>query len=154
MSDTTPPVPLTSDIPEATRRLLQRTDEIAARISALMHEQKLNQTALAEKTGKPKSYVSRVLSGTVNLTLKTVAEFEAALGADVFAVPTWEAPYPRRRRATVAKAVPAAEPTTELGRVDNHPDRLSRARFHPRRVALVVRGYGPALLGLLARPKS
>lgn len=126
MSDTTPPAPLTANIPDAKRRLLQRTDEVAARIAALMHEQKLTQTDLARKAGKPKSYVSRVLSGAVNLTLKTVAEFEAALGADVVTVPAWEPPYPRRRRSAPAQAVtkPSTPESLEAGLPTSLRDRL------------------------------
>ncbi|NTU95289.1 MAG: helix-turn-helix transcriptional regulator, partial [Bacteroidales bacterium] len=38
---------------------------------------------LAEKLGKKESYISRVLSGNANPTLKTIAELEVALGEDV-----------------------------------------------------------------------
>ena len=126
MSDTTPPAPLTADIPDAKRRLLQRTDEVAARIAALMSEQKLTQTDLARRAGKSKSYVSRVLSGAVNLTLKTIAEFEAALGADVVTVPAWEPPYPRRRRSapTQTTAEPSTPESPEAGLPTSLRDRL------------------------------
>ena len=83
---------LVKGIPDAKRRLLQRTDEIAIRIAELMRERGLNQTELAGKVKKRKSYVSRILSGTVNLTLKTVAEFEAALGDNILTVPSGSPP--------------------------------------------------------------
>lgn len=102
--------PHLADLPEPRVRLLQLADDIAVRLHALLRERGWSQSDLAGRVGKTKSYVSRVLAGTENVTLKTVAEFEAALGADVLTVPASEPAVPRRRRA--AAPAPAAEPAT------------------------------------------
>jgi len=81
-------------IPSAEQRFYDVNDEIVARIRALLHERGLTQKQLAEKLGKTPSYVSRVLGGAVNLTLKTLAEFETALEADVIRVPSSEGSSP------------------------------------------------------------
>lgn len=52
----------------------------------LLEKSKLSQKELAEKAGWSEGYVSRILSGRQNLTLKTLARFEAAVGADVLEV--------------------------------------------------------------------
>lgn len=86
-------------IPDAERRLHRRLDDIAARMIALMERRGLNQKELAARVGKKESYVSRVLGGGVNLTQKTIAEFEAALDADI-RVPLERRPRPPRRPGT------------------------------------------------------
>lgn len=78
---------LAAEIPDADRRLYRKTDDVAARIISLMKQRGISQRELATKLGKSESYVSRVLGGGVNLTIKTIAQFEAALGADILIVP-------------------------------------------------------------------
>lgn len=73
-------------------------DDIAARISSLMEQQELTQDAVATRMGKHKSYISRVLSGGVNLTIKTIAEFEEALGSPLMQIVVEEQVKPIRRR--------------------------------------------------------
>ena len=46
----------------------------------------MSQQALAERLQKHPSYVSRVLGGGVNLTLKTIVQFEDALGVCILQV--------------------------------------------------------------------
>lgn len=70
-----------------TRRFVRRQGEFAVRLHDLMAESGLSQRQLAEKMGKKESYVSRVLSGSVNPTLKTMVEFEVALGHEIIAIP-------------------------------------------------------------------
>jgi len=94
---------LAARIPLAEKRLFDKTDDVAARIIALMEAQGLTQRELAAKVGKRESYVSRVLGGGVNLTLKTIAEFEAALGADILVLPE-PRPEPLRRWRVPAEA--------------------------------------------------
>lgn len=94
--------PIVASIPDSKRRLLRITDGVALRIASVMREKGLNQVQLAQRSKKSKSYVSRVLSGTVNLTLKTIAEFEAALGADILSVEK-NAERPVRRRRDTAQ---------------------------------------------------
>jgi transcriptional regulator with XRE-family HTH domain len=96
-----------SDVPESELRLYRLSDDIATRILEILHKQDLTQDQLAEKLGKHKSYVSRVISGGVNLTLRTIAEFESALGTEILHVPTDE-----KRRLALARVWASAEVET------------------------------------------
>ena len=87
---------LASDIPSEDRRFYRKADDVAARIRQLMERRGLTQSQLAERMDKSDSYVSRVLSGGVNLTLKTIAAFEEALKASVLALPEPRERGPRR----------------------------------------------------------
>lgn len=76
-----------NDIDPATRRLHRLLTDVSARIGQVLDAREdLTQQALAERMGKDASYVSRVLGGGVNLTLKTIAQFEEALDARVLCV--------------------------------------------------------------------
>jgi transcriptional regulator with XRE-family HTH domain len=76
-----------NDIDPATRRLHRLLTDVSARIGQVLDAREdLTQQALAERMGKDASYVSRVLGGGVNLTLKTIAQFEEALGDRVICV--------------------------------------------------------------------
>src|SRR5271165_1248505 len=52
-------------------------------ISRAMNEQKLSRAELARKLGKSKSYVTQVLRGRTNLTLRSLADFADVLGYTV-----------------------------------------------------------------------
>lgn len=62
------------------RRLFALCDEIGDRIEAALADKEWTQRQLATALGKRESYVSRALSGGVNFTLRTIAQFEVALG--------------------------------------------------------------------------
>ena len=64
--------------PEFETELLiaQATDEIAR----VLHEQGLTRADLAERLGTTRALVTHVLSGSRNMTLRTVASFACALG--------------------------------------------------------------------------
>ena len=73
-----------NEIDPATRRLHRLLTDVSARLGQVLDSREdLTQQALAERMGKDASYVSRVLGGGVNLTIKTIAQFEEALGARV-----------------------------------------------------------------------
>ena len=55
-------------------------DEIVARLRGFMREQGVNQHELARRLCVSDGYVSGVLNGRKNLTLKTIASFANALG--------------------------------------------------------------------------
>jgi transcriptional regulator with XRE-family HTH domain len=74
-------------IASSEKRFYRKNDDVVTRIHELKDEQGLTQKELADAVGKTPSYVSRVLSGGVNLTLETIAEFEEALGAEILSVP-------------------------------------------------------------------
>lgn len=78
---------LFSDTP-AWLRLFNRDYQIKTvmRMNDLLSQNKLTQKEICERTGWSKGYVSRLLSGRGNLTLQTVAKFEAAAGGRVLRV--------------------------------------------------------------------
>lgn len=63
----------------ACERLLFNTTED---ILLAMQDAGINQSQLAQKLGKSKSYISQVLDGTRNMTLKTLADISYALNAE------------------------------------------------------------------------
>lgn len=69
-------------------RLFNRDYQIKAvmRMNDLLSQKRLQQKDICERTGWSKGYVSRLLSGRGNLTLQTVAKFEAAVGGRVLRV--------------------------------------------------------------------
>ena len=61
-------------------------------ISALMQEKNVSRSELAERIGKSKSFVTQILRGQHNMTLRTLADLAWALGARV------QLQHGRRRR--------------------------------------------------------
>jgi transcriptional regulator with XRE-family HTH domain len=57
--------------------------DVATTVWAVMKRLGLSQRELASKLGKHPAYVSRILNGSHNLTLKTIAEVAVALGQQV-----------------------------------------------------------------------
>lgn len=74
---------LLDGIPPVTKKYVNRQLGFAATVAEKLKHNGMTQRELAEKLGKKESYISRVLSGDANPTLKTVSELEVALGADV-----------------------------------------------------------------------
>lgn len=66
-----------------TRQFIKKQGEFAAKIDELLESTGMTQRELAEKLGKKESYVSRILAGWDNPTLKTITAFEVALGEDI-----------------------------------------------------------------------
>ena len=56
------------------------------RMNALADASGLSRREIAERAGWKEPYLSRVLSGQQNLTLRSLAKLEDAIGADVLAV--------------------------------------------------------------------
>lgn len=69
-------------------RLFNRDYQIKTvmRMNDLVGQKGLSQKEVCERTGWSKGYVSRLLSGRGNLTLKTIAKFEAAVDGRVLRV--------------------------------------------------------------------
>ena len=55
--------------------------EAAELVARLMEERKISRTELAKKIGKSKSHITQLLSGSRNMTLKTLSEVLFALDA-------------------------------------------------------------------------
>ena len=70
-------------IPPFTKKYVERQGEFAVKLSELLESTGMTQRELAEKLGKKESYVSRILAGWTNPTLKTIVEFDVALGKDI-----------------------------------------------------------------------
>lgn len=67
-----------------TRRYVRINMAIASRVTNLLKSKGWTQKDLAKATGKSESEISKWLSGMHNLTLKSIALLETALGADIF----------------------------------------------------------------------
>lgn len=70
-----------------TRKFVKRQGEFAVRVNEILKSTGMTQRQLAEKLGKRESYVSRILAGWTNPTLKTITEFEVAIGHDIIDIP-------------------------------------------------------------------
>jgi len=62
-------------------------DLVAERVANLLHDRGWSQRTLARHLGKSESYVSRLLAGGQNLTLRTLAELEVAFGEPIVLTP-------------------------------------------------------------------
>ena len=60
--------------------------QIGERIKAILIEKGLKQQELADSAGMTKSYLSRVIHGTENVTVKTIETLEKALRAPIIHV--------------------------------------------------------------------
>jgi DNA-binding phage protein len=78
-------------------------------IAQLMQHQKVTKAELARRLGKSRAYVTQMLSGKANLTIRTLAEVAYALGAQVKlqAVPL-EAAQRHQGRVASSRARPPA----------------------------------------------
>jgi antitoxin component HigA of HigAB toxin-antitoxin module len=70
------------------KRLNELKKQVATRIQKLLDDKELRQADLVERTGKPKSQISAILSQTHNLTLRTIADLETALGSKIIEIPS------------------------------------------------------------------
>lgn len=60
--------------------------QIGERIKAILEEKGLKQQELADSAGMTKSYLSRVIHGTENITVKTIESLEKALKSPIIRV--------------------------------------------------------------------
>lgn len=73
--------------PEDVERFVDKNLDISQQVFALLEEKGWKQTDLAKALGKSNAEVSKWLSGTHNLTLRSIAKMEAVLGADIIMTP-------------------------------------------------------------------
>lgn len=73
--------------PEDVEKFVDKNLDISQQVFALLEEKGWNQTDLARALGKSNAEVSKWLSGTHNLTLRSIAKMEAVLGADIIMTP-------------------------------------------------------------------
>jgi transcriptional regulator with XRE-family HTH domain len=91
---------------ETERLIIAINEEIVKQ----MVGQKVTRTELAERLGVDKAHVTRMLNGTPNMTLKTLASVASALGCR-FSVPTL-ARIDKRRQLPVGQVVKFDRPVT------------------------------------------
>jgi transcriptional regulator with XRE-family HTH domain len=72
--------PHISEVVMASERLIFNTTED---ILLAMQDSGMNQSDLAKKMGKSAAFVSQVLDGTRNMTLKTLSDISFALGVEI-----------------------------------------------------------------------
>lgn len=65
--------------PSASVRMLDYVMDFCFMVEDRLEELGMSRTELADRLGKKPSSVTRVLSGTANITLQTIAEYDAAL---------------------------------------------------------------------------
>ena len=75
------------NIPEENRIFIRKQGEIADHIECLLEQKGWSQKDLAQAMRKTEAEISRMLNTPQNLTLKTRARIEAALGEEVIIVP-------------------------------------------------------------------
>ena len=73
--------------PEETRRLVSKMLDVADRIHTILKQKGMSQKDLAVALHKSESEISKWVSGTHNLELKTIIRIEEALGEDILTVP-------------------------------------------------------------------
>jgi transcriptional regulator with XRE-family HTH domain len=61
--------------------------QIGERIKTVLDEKGLKQQELADSAGMTKSYLSRIIHGTENITVKTIEALEKALKTPIIKVP-------------------------------------------------------------------
>jgi transcriptional regulator with XRE-family HTH domain len=89
----------------ADRRELKQEElliEVSEQISAAMTRAKMKRSELAATLGRSRSYVTQVLAGDKNLTLRTLSDFADALGCEISL----------EVRPAFALSVDAAEPSS------------------------------------------
>lgn len=73
--------------PEDIERFVDKNLDISQQVYALIKDKGWTQKELAKSIGKSDAEISKWLNGTHNLTLRSIAKMEAALGADIIITP-------------------------------------------------------------------
>ncbi len=73
--------------PEDVERFVDKNLDISQQIYTLLKAKGWNQNDLATSLGKSNAEISKWLSGSHNLTLRSIAKMEAALGTDIILTP-------------------------------------------------------------------
>jgi plasmid maintenance system antidote protein VapI len=95
-------------------------------IAGLMDEQKVSKADLARRLNKSRAWVTQLLSGKANMTVRTLAELAYALGAEVklqAQPPSWKASGKLigvgRKREVLARKTRATQPA--VSRLESGP---------------------------------
>jgi transcriptional regulator with XRE-family HTH domain len=74
---------LVKEVPKWISNYNRLSMDIASRIEILLKDKNLNQKKLADLLGKKESEISKLLSGSHNFTIKTIAKLEEALNTQL-----------------------------------------------------------------------
>ncbi len=81
---------IVKNIPEETKKLIEKQGDIALLISKFLKKKGITQREFAARLAMKESRLSKILSGEVNLTLKTIVKLELALGEEIIRIPLVE----------------------------------------------------------------
>jgi transcriptional regulator with XRE-family HTH domain len=76
-----------NETPQDVKNFVDNALEIAYQIGVLLENKGLRQIDLANLLGKSEAEISRMLSGTHNLTIKSISKIEAVLDAKIITTP-------------------------------------------------------------------
>jgi transcriptional regulator with XRE-family HTH domain len=82
--------------------------EASETIAGLMDQRGVSKADLARSLGKSRAWVTQLLSGKANMTVRTLAEVVHALGAEVKLLaqaPAWKAAIKTQKRRVAARGV-------------------------------------------------
>lgn len=96
-----------ADIPDENRQFVKKSLDIQDHVAALLAKKGWSQKDLATRMGKTEAEVSRWLNELHNLTIKSIAKLETALGADIIVIPAQTAATSVRARSGVRRRVGA-----------------------------------------------
>jgi len=65
---------------------LERSTRIAVSVLNILRDRGITKQSLAESMGVSAQYISKIVKGSENLTLETIAKLEKALGVDLISV--------------------------------------------------------------------
>lgn len=65
---------------------LERSTRIAVSVLTILRDRGITKQSLAESMGVTAQYISKIVKGSENLTLETIAKLEKALGVDLISV--------------------------------------------------------------------
>ena len=126
---------LLPEIPAFERRFQRKYQlRTVLRMNDVLAERGLTQKDVVARTGWSKGFVSRLLSGGGNLTLRTLARFEEAVGVDVLEVSAatpGEAPVSTRRLTATPAAVNGFDLSMNVTACLHQAGVLSSRRFAP-----------------------
>jgi transcriptional regulator with XRE-family HTH domain len=99
-----------TDDPERRRILEQERVMVDATelVCSAMDFRRMNRTELAEKMGRSKAYVTQILRGSQNLTLRTLADVFYAMNSHLVMVASTEAGFIFSRQWNMTQQIPSA----------------------------------------------
>lgn len=75
-----------AEVPEHIKRLVRLQYNIALRMRAMVEQSGKTQKEIARDIGMSESQLSDILSGEVNMTMKTIARFEAYFDEEIIGI--------------------------------------------------------------------